>query len=205
MPQPIRQIVPGVLHWSVFHPKIDVDVSSYLVTASRVAIDPMLPAEGVEWFAEQDLEPAAVVLTNRHHLRGAPQIAARYGCPILVSRPGLHEFDGGQEVQAFDFGDDLPGGLVAHEVGAICPDETAVEIPEVKALAVADGVINYGELSFVPDQLMDEPGQTRRRLAEAYARLADDVDFEHLLLAHGEPVVLNGRAALRHWARQEKP
>ena len=54
-------------------------------------------------------------------------------------------------------------------------------------------------LAFVPDHLMDEPEQTRQGLREAYLRLSE-LDFDHLLLAHGEPFVGDGREALRAFA-----
>ena len=47
---------------------------------------------------------------------------------------------------------------------------------------------------------MDDPEQTKAGLREAYRRLADELDFELLLLAHGEPVLAGGRAALREFA-----
>ena len=202
MPEPIRELVPGVVHWQAKHPNLGIDVSSYLLTESRVAIDPIMPPDGIDWFEDHDLRPSAIVLTNRHHLRNSKELAARYGAPILASRPGMHEFAPEDGVQPFDFGDELEGGIIAHEVGGICPDETALEIPGVKALAVADGVIDYDTLRFVPDQYMDDPPETKRRLVEAYDRLSRDVDFEHLLVAHGDPVVLNGRGELRDFVRR---
>jgi hypothetical protein len=48
--------------------------------------------------------------------------------------------------------------------------------------------------------MLDEPEHTKRGLYDRYERLTDSVDFEHLLVAHGEPIVLNGRAELREWA-----
>ena len=204
MPEPIRELAPGILHWKAKHPNLGIDVSSYLLTESRVALDPMTPPEGLGWFDEKDLRPAAIILTNRHHWRDCGEYVRRFGCPVHASRPGLHEFGPDQHVEPFDFGNVLRGGIVAHEVGVLCPDETALEIPEVKALAVADGVIDYDRLGFVPDQYMDEPEHTKRGLYDRYERLADQVDFEHLLVAHGEPIVLNGRAELREWAKRRE-
>ena len=43
---------------------------------------------------------------------------------------------------------------------------------------------------------MDEPEQTKQGLRDAYRRLLD-LDFDLLLLAHGEPVVGGARDALR--------
>ena len=204
MPQPIRELAPGIVHWTAKHPHIGMDVSSYLITESRVLLDPIMPPDGLDWFEEKDLRPEAIILTNRHHWRNCSDFIERFGTPVYASRPGLHEFGDDQPVTPFDFGDTLPGGIIAHEVGEICPDEGALEIPEVKALAVADGVISYDRLQFVPDNFMDEPEHTKRGLYDAYERLVDKVDFEHLLVAHGEPIVLNGRAELREWANNRE-
>ena len=205
MSQPARQLVPGVVHWTARHPNIGIEVSSYLLTDSGVLLDPLTPPDGLEWFAEHGAEPTEILLTHRHHLRHARALAERYGCTIRASRPGMHEFGPGDGVEPFDFGDTLAGGVIAHEVGVICPDETALEIPDVRALAVADGVMHYGgALSFVPDRYIgDDPPAVKRGLVERYARLAEELDFDHLLLAHGEPIVANGRAALRDWVRSE--
>ena len=199
MPEPIRELAPGILHWKARHPNIGADVSAYLLTESHVLLDPIMPPEGLDWFEANDLRPAAIVLTNRHHWRNSGDFVERFGCRVYASRPGLHEFGDDRPVEPFDFGDTIHG-IIAHEVGVICPDETALEIPEVHALAVADGVIDYDRLGFVPDKYMDEPEHTKRGLYDRYERLADHVDFEHLLVAHGDPIVLNGRAELREWA-----
>jgi hypothetical protein len=52
------------------------------------------------------------------------------------------------------------------------------------------------DLTFVPDQLMDEPELTKAGLRAAYERLLD-LDFDMLLLAHGDPVLAGGKEALR--------
>lgn len=54
---------------------------------------------------------------------------------------------------------------------------------------------------FVPDFLMDDPEQTKQGLRAAYRSLLK-LDFEHLLLAHGEPVLGAGKQALREFAGQ---
>ena len=50
----------------------------------------------------------------------------------------------------------------------------------------------------MPDDLMDEPAQTKARLRDAYRRLLD-LDFDALLLAHGEPLASGGKEALRRF------
>jgi hypothetical protein len=163
-------------------------------------IDPMIPAEGLEWL-EQNGPPAHVLLTNRHHDRHAWRLRERFGCTVHCVREGMHELQGKGPAEPFEFGDELPGGVVAYRVGAICPDETALHIPARRALACADGVVRWPGregLSFVPDDLMDEPEQTRRCLTDAYRDLLG-LDFELLLLAHGEPVTSDGKEELRRF------
>ena len=196
------EIAPGLWHWTARLDKIGMDVSSYLLENERVVIDPMIPAEGLEWF-EQHGAPEHVLMTNRHHDRDAWQLHEAFGSTVHCIRNGLHEIDGRGPVEPFDFGDELPGGVIALEVGQICPDEAALHIPAHRALAIADGVVRWpGQdgLTFVPDEYIDDPDETKAALRATYAMLADELDFELLLLAHGEPVVEGGREALRAFA-----
>jgi hypothetical protein len=173
-------------------------VSSYYLAGERVAIDPMIPAEGLEWF-ELRGAPEHVLLSNRHHDRHAWRLADAFGVTVHCIRCGLHELEGRGPVEAFDFGDALPGGVTALEVDAICPDETALYVPAHRALVVADGVVRWKQddaLAFVPDELMDEPELTKARLREAYRSLLA-LEFDVLALAHGRPVVGGARDALR--------
>jgi hypothetical protein len=194
----MNEIAPGLWHWTARHAHIGSEVSSYYLLSERVLIDPMLPAEGIEWF-EQNGAPEHVLLTNRHHDRDSWRLREAFGCSVHCVRNGLYELEGRGPVEPFDFGDELPGGVVVHEVDAISPDETALHITSPGALACADGVIRSGgsgELGFVPDSLMDEPENTKRGLRQAYERLLD-LDFDVLLLAHGRPVVTGGKETLR--------
>ena len=192
------EIAPGLWHWTARRESIGTDVSSYYLESERVLIDPMIPPEGLAWL-ERHGAPEHAVLTNRHHDRDAWRLRDAFGCTVHCIRNGLYELEGRGPVEAFEFGDELPGEISVHEVDAICPDETALFIPRHRALACADGVVRWragDELQFVPDSLMDEPEQTKRGLCEAYRRLLD-LDFDVLLLAHGEPVVGGARDALR--------
>jgi glyoxylase-like metal-dependent hydrolase (beta-lactamase superfamily II) len=198
--RPMEEIVPRVWHWTARHPRIGIEVSSYFLGEPAALLDPLEPPEGSNRLDELG-PPREIVLTNRHHYRDSPQLAKRFGCPVRVPRVGMHEFDPGQPVVPYDFGEVLGGGAITvHEVGAICPDEAALHIPAVSALAVADGVMHYDELSFVPDQYMDDPEDTKAALKAAYRRLADELDFDNLLPAHGAPIVGGARERLREFA-----
>lgn len=198
----VREIAPGVWHWSARHEKIGIEVSSYYLRSERALIDPILPAEGLAWF-EGAGTPEHVLLTNRHHDRDAWRFVEAFGAQVHCVRSGLHELEGRGPVAAFDVGDELPGGAVALEVAAICPDEIALYIPAHRALACADGVVRWrgqDELTFVPDEFMDDPEQTKAGLRAAYRRLLD-LDWDLLLLAHGDPVLSGGKEALRVFAQ----
>jgi hypothetical protein len=193
----MEEILPGLRHWTATHPKIGIEVSSHWVPGAGALIDPLLPpGEGLAAFREQP-PPDRVLLSNRHHLRDSEQIAAELGCRIECSRPGLHEFDDGPAVEAFDFGDEVAPGIEALEVGAICPDETALLVRDAGALVIADGIMRYSdELQFVPDSLLgDDPEGVKRGLRDAYSRLLDR-DFDNLLFAHGTPLIGGGKEAL---------
>jgi hypothetical protein len=198
----LEEVTPGIWHWAARHPRIRIRVHSYYLPAERVLIDPIAPIEGLDWFEEQG-PPTDVLLTNRHHYRASGDFVERFGVTVRCVRQGLHEFSSGEPVEPFEFGDELPGGVIAHEVGAICPDEAALHIPARRALAVADGAVRWeegGPLAFVPDQFMDHPERTKQGLRDAYHRLAE-LDFDHLLLAHGDPFVGDGRQVLAAFAR----
>lgn len=197
----MQEVAPGICHWAAQHPRIRIRVHSYYLPAEGILIDPIAPEEGLDWFAEHG-PPTDVLLTNRHHYRSSGDFVERFGVTVRCVRQGLHEFGKSRPVEPFEFGDELPGGIVAHEVNAICPDETAFFISARRALAVADGAVRWeegGPLAFVPDDLMDEPERTKEGLREAYRRLAE-LDFDHLLLAHGDPFVGDGRSVLAAFA-----
>jgi glyoxylase-like metal-dependent hydrolase (beta-lactamase superfamily II) len=193
------EIRPGLWHWRAMHPRIKIEVSSHYVADSGTLIDPLLPAEGIEWFREHG-EPRRVVLTNRHHHRSSEDFKEAFGCPVLCHEAGLHEFEGGPAVEGFRFGDELAPGIVALEVGAICPEETALHIDLGDGvLSFADALINHGELGFVPDWLLgDDPDGVKRGLRASLRSLLDR-DFDTLLFAHGDPLLGGGKRALQEF------
>jgi hypothetical protein len=197
--QPVTEIVPGVLHWTAQHPNIGADVSSYYLVAEGALTDPMAPPDGWDAVSSHG-EPAEILLSNRHHRRDALVARERFGVPVRCHSAGMHEFGDDEHVEPFEFGDVLANGVEAHEVGVICPEETALLGTRCRALVIADAVINYGGLQFVPDEYIgDDPEAIKRGVKRSLARISE-LDFDHLLLAHGEPVIGDGPAVLRRFA-----
>lgn len=192
----MEEVIDGVFHWKALHPKIGTEVDCHFVTGSQTAIDPLMPDEGIEWFDERGVQ--RIVLSARHHLRHAPQLAERFDCPILCHESGLYEFEGGPEVEGFTFGDRLAADIVALEMDSISPDDTVLQIESGGgALLFADSLIHHSAVGFVSDRLIgDEPEEVKRRIREHCDGLLTE-RFEHLLFAHGDPLFGSGREALR--------
>jgi len=198
--RPIREVLPGIHHWTAIHPKIKLPVDSYYIASARIVLDPLVPREGLGWFAGRGT-PSQVVLTNRHHLRHSERYAAAFGCAIRCCEAGLHEFEDGPQVEGFAFGEELAPGITAYQLGVICPDDTALHIrtSDAGALAFADGLARPrgGGLRFMPGFLLgDDPAAVRSGLRESLRGLLD-LNFDNLLFAHGEPLIGGGKAALR--------
>jgi glyoxylase-like metal-dependent hydrolase (beta-lactamase superfamily II) len=191
----MEEIAPGIFHWQARHPKIGIDVSSYWLPDLRTLLDPVAVPDEVDGVQH-------ILLSCRHHVRDSLEVRQRFAATVRAPRAGMHEYDADTPIVPYDFGESLAGGAVtAHEVDAISPDETAFHIPAVNALALADGAIRYGDdLQFVPDEYMDDPEETKAGLKRAFASLADELDFDVLLLAHGTPIPSGGREALRRFA-----
>ena len=196
----MREILPGIHHWTALHPRIRQPVSSYYIEPAQMLIDPLVPREGLCWF--QDRPPQQIVLTNRHHYRQSDRFVEEYGCVVRCSRPGLHEFEGGPDVEEFEFGEELASGITAIEIGAICPDETALHIASGDGvIAFADGLTRPGggSLAFVPDFLMgDDPKAVKSGLVDAFRNLLG-LRIGSLLFAHGDPLVGEGKRAIQEF------
>lgn len=198
MAEPVREVLPGVLHWAAPHPNTGMDSGSHLLVEEGVLIDPIAPSEGLSWFDDKGV--AEILLTNRHHTRSAFDIQDRIGVPVRAPRTGMHDLPD-DRVEPYDFGAEVSPGIRSHAISETWPDETALALERHGAVAIADGVHHYdGAFGFFPDGLLgDDPEAEKRRLREGFARLADEVEFDSLLFAHGTPIVGGAREQLRRF------
>lgn len=190
----MREILSGVHHWSAIHPDTHGRAHSHAV--GTTLLDPIAPEEGLDALP---VHPERIVLTSRHHWRSCDAIVERFGCAVHVHEAGAAELRAaGRDVVAYADGDGLGAGLRALRFGAISPDDAALHVAsDAGALAFADGLVHTDEgLGLVPDHLLgDDPDTVKSRILAGLDRLLDQ-DFEHLLFAHGEPVVGGGKEAL---------
>lgn len=194
----MEEIVPGILHWQARHPNIGANVSSYLLTDSGTALDPILPeGEGPDWLGRP---VQRIILTVRHHARSA----AEFGVPVYVHASGLHEFEGSDlEVHGYEAGDELAAGVRALPFGRISPDDAVLKIdagPGV--LAFGDGIMHYGDLGHPPDRYIgDDPEAIKADIVDGLVPLLQE-DFDALLFAHGHPVPSGGHELLRRFVER---
>jgi hypothetical protein len=191
----MKEVTHGIRHWSAVHPNLGIEVSSYWLPDLRVLLDPLEVPDEVDGVDE-------IVLSNRHHKRSAFEARERFDAVLRAPLIGMHDFAEDDPVEPYDFGEPLAGGAITpYQVTELWPDDGALHIPSLEALAIADTVVNYrSRLELMPDQYMDDPPAERRGIRAGLARLAAELDFAHLLVAHGSPLVGDGRERLREFA-----
>ena len=199
----MRELIPGLLHWTTFHEQISARVGSHYVEPAGALIDPRVPEEGLDAFAGRG-RPQQVVLTSGLHARHADRFAHAFGCVIRASPQALERLGGALDAEPYGDGDEVAPGITAIHIGKISPDEYALHVALGDgAIVFADGLIRYaGALGFVPDELIgDDPAAVKDGLKDAFRGLLTR-EFDHLLFAHGDPLIGGGKAALRDFLQQ---
>jgi len=192
----MEEVLPGLFHWTALHEPIGLRVSSYYEQPAGIVIDPKVPEEGL---ASLPGRPQAVVLTSGHHTRDSQAFADAYGIPIRASREAADYVGDELEVEPYGENDEVAPGMTIIHIGQLCADEGALHVAVAEgAIAVADGIHRYDQdLSFFADDLLgDDPERVKQGLRQAYRGLLSR-EFDHLLFAHGEPLIGGGKAALR--------
>ncbi len=194
----MNEILPGVFHWTAPHEAIGADVSSYYVRSAGVVVDPKLPVDGLEVLPG---EPQQVVLSSGHHVRDAKRFAEEFEIPIRASHEAAARIGDALEIEPFGHNDEVAPDLRSIHIGKLSPDEGALHLSFGEgAVFFADGLNRCGgELAFFPDELLgNNPGRVKQGLKSAFRGLLTR-DFDHLLFAHGDPLIGGGKTALREF------
>jgi glyoxylase-like metal-dependent hydrolase (beta-lactamase superfamily II) len=185
----VQEVAPGLWRWTGLHPawKLadtgpegwdqEVGCVYYEAPDAVVLIDPLAPPEDEEHFwaaLDRDVErarkPVRILLTVSWHGRSAEAVAERYGAAT----------DG-----------PLPAGVEAH--GAPSGEETVYRLREHGALVFGDVVLGAdGGVRLCPESWLDG---TLAQLQDELRPLLE-LPVERVLVSHGEPVLVDGRAAL---------
>ena len=191
VPAAIRDVAPGLWIWRVDHPDwaphVDWEpaVTSTCVESRGevVVLDALVPETGADavWARLDTRPPTTAVVLKPDHVRSVDQIVERYGArafgPSLFWRDDIPE----TELEPIEPGSELPGGLVALYDGR-GRNETPLWLPDQRALVFADALTERGgDL-----RVWGTPWHEERVLPALGAML--DLPFEHVIVAHGEPV-----------------
>ena len=187
----VVDVAPGLWIWRLPHPdwkpglEWPAEVTSTCVESGGevVLLDPLAPPDDEQevWARLGARPPTAVAILKPDHVRDVDRFVGRYGAralgPFLFWRDDIPE----TELEGIQPGDELPGGLVALYDGR-GRNETPVWLPEQRALVFADALTApAGEL-----RVWGTPWHEERALPALRALL--ELPFEHVIVAHGEPV-----------------
>ena len=187
----MRDVAPGLWLWRQPHPDWregsdwEPEVASFAVESRGVAVvlDPLAPPPRARkvWARLNKLRPEAVVVLKPDHVRDVDLFVRWFGAraygPYFFWRddiPRTH-LDPSDPVTSF------PGGLQAHHDGR-GQMETPIYLPEQRALVFADALTAPGGVL----RVWGTPWHEQRTLPALRALLK--LPFEHVLVAHGEPV-----------------
>jgi hypothetical protein len=184
----VQELRPGLWTWTGTHPdwtESDAgpdgwgpEVRSYADDSGGclVLFDPIAPPTLVEGLIEA--QEIAVLLTCKWHSRSADECVERFGAHVYLG-PESSE---------------LPADVETRPSGDA--QESIFWIPARNALVAGDVLLGADHgVRVLPDSWLNE-GQTREGLRETLRPLLE-LPIELILLTHGDPVVENGREALR--------
>ena len=118
----MREVLPGLFHWTTFHQPIDSPVSSYYADQAGEVIYPKEPQEGLEALPGT---PRQVLLTSGHHHRDADRFAEAFDIPVRASREGGEYLGDHLDVDLYQDGEEVAPGITAIHVGELSADEGA--------------------------------------------------------------------------------
>jgi glyoxylase-like metal-dependent hydrolase (beta-lactamase superfamily II) len=188
----VKQLAPGLRRWTAFHPQWKQEVGSLAVDTSDglVLIDPLIGEEEIP-------QPQHVLITTHWHVRSTSEIAERWPETRVwaTSRPkGDPLRKRAKATDVFAPGDELPGPIEAWPTAREA--EVAFWLPEQRALVFGDVILGAkgGGLRLCPQSWLGKP-KTHDDLRKSLQPLLD-LPVETVLVAHGEPVIEDGREEL---------
>jgi hypothetical protein len=221
-----QQLAEGLWRWTARHPEwhpgeFGSEVASFAIRTpgggggrgELILIDPLLPPEPdpVLGLIGDELDGArlSILITVPYHVRSSEDIRRRFrkraettiwGHPACRKR--LQEQDGFRE---FGPGGELPAGVSAHSIGKPRRHEMPLLVPSHKALVFGDAAAEVdGELRVWSDRRVDADVSRfyRERFNPTLEPLLE-LDFERVLVTHGQPFMTGGRAELERALARE--
>jgi hypothetical protein len=209
----MEKLTEGLWRWTARHPEwhpgeFGAEVASFAAQAGEdtLLVDPLLPPEpnAVLETIEGTLgDRLAILITVPYHVRSAEELWKRYskdaettihGHPAAAKR--LENRSAFREIEP---GVPLPGGVTAHTIGKPRRHETPLHLPSHDALAFGDAVAEAeGRLVVWSSEKID--AKVVRFYRERFNPTLEpllELDFDSVLVTHGQPLLGGGKLALR--------
>jgi hypothetical protein len=215
-----QQLAKGLWRWTARHPEwhpgeFGSEVAAFALKAGKdtILIDPLLPPdpEPVLELIEKQLDGSLqILITVPYHVRSSEALRRRFRkqAPTTIwghpaCRKRLSQQAGFKDLAP---GTELPAGITAHAIGKPRRHEMPLYLPSHRALAFGDAVAEHGgRLRVWADGRVDD--RVTRFYRERFnptLRPLLELDFDRVLVTHGQPVLEDGRKALES-ALRAKP
>ncbi|TAH36939.1 MAG: MBL fold metallo-hydrolase [Planctomycetota bacterium] len=189
----VREVAPGVLHWSLHDDRIDFRSEAYAVLAPMrtVLVDPLPLSEEL---LDRFQNVVAIVLTSPSHQRATWRYRERFNCPVFAPRGG--EGLEGKPDKEYRHDAQLPGNLWALHAPGPDPAHHVLQIERRDMgpiLFLGDLLMrgDSGPLRFLPAQHQKDPARSRESL-----QLLLDLKPDVVCPGHGAPFPSGGAEAL---------
>ena len=209
-PQPLAD---DLWRWTARHPEwhpgeFGSEVACFALRAGEdaILIDPLLPPEPEPVFEliERILGPRLTILiTVPYHVRSSEQIWERYrgeaNTAIWGHAATAKRLGDCSAFREIELGGELPSGVSAHRIGKPRRHEMPLHVPSHRALVFGDAVAEVdGRLVVWSAERLDERVERfyRERFNPTLEPLLE-LDFDRVLVTHGQPVMKGGRKQLK--------
>lgn len=216
----MQKLTEGLWRWTARHPEwhpgnFGSEVASFAVSTgdTTLLIDPLLPPDPSSVLAvidENVSDRLAILITIPYHVRSAVELWRRYrgdaettihGHPAAAKR--LEDRSAFREIEP---GVPLPGGVTAHRIGKPRRYEMPLHLPSHGALVFGDALAETGGRLVVwsTDRVDAKAERFYRERFNPTLEPLLELDFDSVLVTHGQPLLSGGKRALRE-ALDSKP
>jgi hypothetical protein len=208
-----ERLADGLWRWTARHPEwhpgdFGSEVASFAVAANGdlLLIDPLLQPESL---AVLDLidgllgKRLAILISIPYHVRSSEELWRRYrdqtDCTIWGHAACAKRLGDRAGFREIDLGVPLPTGVSAHAIGRPRRQETPLYLPSQRALAFGDAVAEVDSKLRVwsTGKVDDRRARWYRERFNPTLEPLLELEFDRVLVTHGQPVMADGRAELR--------
>lgn len=192
----MKTVLPGITSWSRFNEEKQMEFNGHAIQLSGnriMLIDPPQTDEATLAEISALGEVAAIVITNRDHLRDARNFRERFGAPVWGSDLDAPLMDITLDRVVRD-GEKLFERFTVIALEHMkSPGEFAMHDPVTRSMIIGDAVIGKvpGTLNLLPPEKVPHPLD-----AKASLRKLLRFDFDHLVIGDGTSILDRGKTAL---------